>query len=277
MMTLDIKEQKYTMISNEEYHSRDELSASQIKKLLDNPYEFLHPKPMSGKNLDIGSALHKLVLERQDFDKEFAVAPDVNKRTKAGKAKLAEFEEANAGKTVVTQSDYDLCDNMARAVMDSPSSNILQGGVAEASFFSQIDGVPVRCRPDYYNEELGIVIDVKTTDDASPDAFQKAIANFGYYIQAPFYLDTLRAAGYKADTFLFVVVSKKEPHMVGFYQIDPISMDFGRAEYKRAFEIYKNIDQYDVPYFKDMSNGEVVQTLTLPNWVYYKKDASMSA
>ena len=26
----------YTMISNEEYHSRDELSASQIKKLLDN-------------------------------------------------------------------------------------------------------------------------------------------------------------------------------------------------------------------------------------------------
>jgi len=57
----------YTMISNEEYHSRDELSASQIKKLLDNPYEFLHPQEVNGKNLDIGSALHKLVLERDSL------------------------------------------------------------------------------------------------------------------------------------------------------------------------------------------------------------------
>ncbi|HHO42818.1 MAG TPA: hypothetical protein ENN12_05650 [Epsilonproteobacteria bacterium] len=275
MMILEIEDEKYTMIPNEEYHSRDELSASQIKTLLNNPYEFLHPQEISSKNLDIGSALHKLVLEKEDFYKEFAVAPDANKRTIAGREEFEDFMEANKGKRILTKQDFELCEAMAEAVLQSPSANILQGGVAEASFFGEIDGVKTRCRPDYYNEDLGLVIDLKTTDDASPDAFSKTIANYGYYIQAPFYLDTLKSAGYKADKFLFVVVSKKEPHMVGFYTIDQVAMDFGRSEYKRAFEIYKNIKDYDVPFFKDMTTGEVVQTLTLPNYAFYKKDAKL--
>lgn len=273
---LDLTEQTQpAQITNSAYHARPELGASQIKTILKNPYEYLFPKQKSGAQFSIGSAVHKLILEAHDFDKEFAVAPEVNKRTKEGKASFAAFEEAAAGKTVLSHDDHTLSKSCADSVLQHEEAKVfLSDGAAEMSFFGKINDVPVKCRPDYYRPDLGIVVDVKTTQDASPDGFIKDVANFGYYIQAAFYLDVLKSLGYPAHKFLFIVVEKKEPFMVGMYELDPVALDFGRDEYLRAFEIWRNIDHFATPIYKDTKDETVVQTLTLPSWVYYRKNAS---
>ena len=262
-------------MSNEDYHAKREfLSASSIKTLLKNPYEFLHPIRIESKAFSIGSATHSLILEPQKFNDEFVVAPDINKRTKAGREEFALFEKENANKCVLSKEDYKTSKNMSDAVLATPEvRNILQNGIAECSFFSEIDGIKVKCRPDYYREDIGLVLDVKTVQDASPDSFIRDVANFGYYIQAQFYMDTLKSLGYPAKKFLFLVVEKKEPHMVGLYELDVTSLEFGRDEYMRAFSIYKEIDKYKSPIYKDTVDKSVVQTLTLPNYVYYKRGA----
>ncbi|MGE4510056.1 MAG: PD-(D/E)XK nuclease-like domain-containing protein [Sulfurimonadaceae bacterium] len=263
-------------MTNDAYHAEKEhLSSTKIKVLLENPYLFLNPPEREeSPHFAIGSATHSLVLEPHKFEEEFAVAPECDRRTKAGKEAWAAFVDTSAGKTVIAEKDFETAKNMADAIITNQyAQTLLQNGIAECSFFSEIDGVKVKCRPDYYREDMGIIIDLKTTDNASPDGFAKTIANYGYYIQAAFYMDVLDALKKNARKFVFIAVEKKAPHMVGIYELDPISLEFGRSEYKRAFGILGQIGKYAEPTYKDITTGDVVQTLTLPNYVFYKKGA----
>ena len=262
-------------MSNEDYHAKREfLSASTVKTILKNPYEFLHPKRVDSTAFSVGSATHSLILEPHKFEDEFTVAPVVDKRTKKGKNTWAAFVEKSKGKTPLSSEEYDLSKNMSDAVLATPEiQNILTNGIAECSYFGELDGIKVKCRPDYYREDIGLIIDVKTVQDASPDAFIKDVAKWGYFIQASFYMDVLRSLGLPANKFLFLVVEKKNPHMVGLYELDVTSLDFGKDEYLRAFGIYRDIDKYKLPIYKDTVDESVVQTLTLPNYVYYKQGA----
>lgn len=265
---------KIMNMPNAEYHSHPALGSSNIKTLLKNPYEFLNPVKWDDKRFSIGSAVHKMILEPDEFNEEFAVAPEVNKKTKAGKEAWEAFCENADGKTVLDVNDYALCRSCTDAVMSHNEAKVfLSGGAAEQSFFSEIDGVQVKCRPDYYREDIGIIADVKTCQDASPDGFIRDVANFGYYIQAAFYMDVLRSLGLPANKFLFICVEKKEPFMVGLYELDIASLEFGRDEYMRAFSIYRNIDKFKTPIYRSTADESVVQTLTLPNYVYYRKGA----
>ncbi|RNM50787.1 exodeoxyribonuclease VIII, partial [Salmonella enterica] len=47
--------------------------------------------------LDMGTALHCLLLEPKEFDKRFIVAPEFNRRTNQGKADEAAFMKDVAG------------------------------------------------------------------------------------------------------------------------------------------------------------------------------------
>lgn len=259
-------------MTNEEYHSRSEISCSQIKTILKNPYEFLAKiKKEATKNMDFGSCVHKLLLEPEDFEKEFAIIPSVDKRTKEGKDAYSAFIENSIGKTIIDINDYEKakwCSQIAKTI----AGTFFKNGKAEQSYFSELDGVAVRCRPDYYIEDKGIIVDVKTTQDASRDGFLKSIANFGYHIQAAFYIDTLRSIGLKADKFMFVAIETKEPFMIGLYELDDVSIEFGRAQYKKALELVNSgkINEFRAPLYKDQNDLTVVQTLTLPNYVYYQ-------
>lgn len=262
-------------MTNSEYHAHPALGSSGVKSILKNPYSYLHPQEMTGKNLDIGSAIHKLILEPHDFEKEFAVAPSVDRRTKAGKEAWAEFVGASVGKTVLAAEDYETAKGAAESVLYHPEAQfLLSDGVAESSHFADLDGVACKCRPDYYRERDGIVVDVKSTEDASPDGFAKAVANFGYYIQDPFYCDVLLSSGKPVSRFIFIAVERKPPHMVGIYELDHVARDFGRDEYRRAFKILSDIDNYKRPLYVDTATGDVVQTIELPSYVFYRKNAS---
>lgn len=259
-------------MTNEEYHSRSEISCSQIKTILKNPYEFLAKvKKEPTKNMDFGSCVHKLLLEPEDFEKEFAIMPEIDKRTKEGKELFVQFMVKHGSKTFLNGEDFEKakwCAQIAKEIAGA----FFKNGEAEQSYFSELDGVPVRCRPDYYIEDKGIIVDVKTTADASRDGFIKSIANFGYHIQTAFYMDTLRSLGMKADKFMFVAIETKEPFMIGLYELDDVSIEHGRTQYKKALELISSdkINEFTAPLYKDQNDFTVVQTLTLPNYVYYQ-------
>lgn len=262
-------------MTNEEYHSRPELSASQIKQILSNPHLYAtgFKQPQSDA-MALGSAIHSLVLEPHKFNDEFAVLPELNLRTNEGKAAKLLFESQIGGKTVLKADQYETAQNASLSIIRSKIAYLLQNGAVEESYFSNLDGIDVRVRPDYYREDIGVVFDVKTTQDASADGFTKAVANFMYYVQAAFYLKTLQSLGKKAERFVFVAVETKAPYMVGVYELAPEAIDFGWNEIQRAFDIYKEIDKYKEPIYRDTKDGSIIQTITLPSYVYYKNNAS---
>lgn len=260
-------------MSNSDYRAREGLSSSDIKMLLENPYKYKigYKKPKS-ENLALGSAVHSLILEPENFKRDFLVMPDLNLRTKEGKEEKAklEYEAESSGKILIKEDSYkkalDIVDNFKqRSVFD-----MFKNGVSEVSFFSEINGIKCKARPDYFIQDKGIILDLKTTSQengASPDNFLKAIANFRYYIQAKWYMLLTGA-----KEFYFVVLETESPYMLGVYELDKVSLDFAEKEILRAFEIFRNLDKFQ-SIFLDNLDYSKVQTLTLPNYVYYQKGA----
>ncbi|HBS1258763.1 TPA: exodeoxyribonuclease VIII, partial [Klebsiella pneumoniae] len=86
----------YFDISNEDYHAGDGVSKSQLDMVALSPalLQWQKSAPVDTeklKALDMGTALHCLLLEPEEFDKRFIVAPPFNRRTNQGKADEAAF------------------------------------------------------------------------------------------------------------------------------------------------------------------------------------------
>lgn len=262
MLELNFDEEE---LSNSEYHKLKALGSTNIKEILKSPYKFSQGIRMEQtKAMAIGSLIHCMVLEPHKVKDEFFIKEKVTLDNAIDRI----------GKTQVSMEDYATAKACAESIM-AQVGDLFTGGVAEKPFFSNFDGVDVKCKPDYYIEEIGLVIDIKKCQDASPDGFQKDAAKYGYFISAPFYIDVLKSLGHSADRFLFVCVEEKFPHMVAVYEYDFTALDFGRKEYHRALDIYKRIDQYKDPIYRDTKDSTtVVQTITIPSWVMYQNNTS---
>lgn len=263
-------------LSIKDYHARPELSKSSLDLLAKSPYHLKNKElfRVESPSLNLGSATHGLVLEPDLFNEEFAVSEKFNKRTTIGKEAHKAFELQNQGKIILDEGTFAIAKNMSENVLKLGKC-FLSNGIAESSFFGELEGVKVRCRPDYYIEELGIVVDLKTAQDASNHGFMQSVAKYNYHVQAAFYLDTLRSIGKNAKKFLFIAVESKAPFMVAFYELDHAAIDQGVKRYKELLERYKYCQRTNnwsgyADFDKQNEKVSLVQTLTLPAWKFYE-------
>lgn len=184
-----------------------------------------------------------------------------------------EWAETVAGRIVLTQDEWDQLHAMRDAVMAHPvASKLLTSvpGTAEQSVYwnDPITGELCRCRPDYWRND-GILVDLKTTDDASLDEFSRSVAKWRYHVQAPYYLDgcaqAIQQAGLDLGVprhFLFLVVEKKPPYGVAVYQLDADSMELGRQQYRQDLDLYHRCRQAgEWPGYSDS-----IQEIGVPQW-----------
>ena len=122
----------------------------------------------------------------------------------------------------------------------------------------------LRGRPDALGDNL--IVDLKTAQDASPEAFARTAANFGYHAQAAYYLDGLRELGECDEdaVFLFVVVEKTAPYGVAVYNLDEEALDAGRTVYQRAWQTMRQCRASNN--FPGYSASRNIETLSLPRW-----------
>ena len=111
-------------IPDDDYHSdTDTVSSTGLKKMLISAAHFqanLKREQKPTPALEIGRAVHALILERESYAARFAVAPVINRRTKVGKQEWADFQEANAGKTILSAADNLTAMQCAEGMMAHP-------------------------------------------------------------------------------------------------------------------------------------------------------------
>lgn len=226
-------------LTNLEYHSLQGISSSTLKYLEESVIHFenLGLFRFDSTTFNFGSCVHKLILEPEDFDKEFVVMPSFDGRTKKGKANKEAFFSENTDKTIIQSEDYEAAVKMAKNVQ-AIAGGLLQNGIVESSYFVDDDGLLIKCRPDYYIQRLGLVVDFKTTADISEFGIKKSIANYRYDWSAVFYMKVLRLLNLSAERFLFVFVEKTAPHMVKIREIDNESL------IKAELEVNEMLDKY---------------------------------
>ena len=228
-------------MTNECYHRRvrgmagDErqpmLSVSGIKELSKSPMHFRHlmdhPKDPTPA-MQIGTVFHALTLEPDTINEVMAVAPAVDRRTKAGKAAWADFQESLGDRIAVKPDDFEKIQRMALAVHQHPEAAELLGlpGMTEVSvFWTDYRGFWCKCRPDRLTED-GVIIDLKSTDDASPEGFARACAKYKYHWQAAWYLAGLTGVTRAAHRdFRLIAVEKDPPYGVGVYRMPQVYTD----------------------------------------------------
>ena len=82
-------------------------------------------KPAPTPAMQRGTALHTAVLEPETWADVVAVQPRLDRRTKAGKAAAAEFEQAAAGRVVLSADDAEEVALMADGVRCHPAAKVL--------------------------------------------------------------------------------------------------------------------------------------------------------
>lgn len=265
------------VMTNDEYHGSKGYSKSHLDVINKGDRHYWHrylnpdrePEAPSAA-LIMGSAIHSAILEPDLFPSEYVMAPTgINRRTNDGKAAYAAFEKANAGKVVLDPDDYAMCLAVRDAVHKHPvASGLLQGGRAEQTVFA-IDpdtSELVKCRMDYLHDSGGMIVDLKTTEDASPAGFGKSAANFRYPVQTAWYNDVLDAAfGEHPPVWAFLAVEKKPPYCVGIYFTEDDQIIRARIAARRNLERILECKRTNV--WQDY--GYEPQPLLLPAWAKF--------
>ena len=237
----------YAGITNADYHAGPGISKSGLDLLARSPLHYWH-RYLSGRPADrietgamrFGTAVHAAILEPEDYAR-WVVMPKVDRRFKEGKA-IAEAAEARAaqeGVRIIEQHEHNAILDIAAAVRGHPViGQELATGVAEVSgyWIDEETGVFCRCRPDWLG--AGLILDVKTTENAEPSAFLRSAYTYRYWVQAAFYLDGVAANGLNVGQFLFAAVEKAPPYAVMAYNASPALIEAGRREYKRLLRLY---------------------------------------
>lgn len=244
-------------LSNEDYHHLKAVSPSQIKVLKRSPLHYFdqfladdrEKKPPTASMLK-GTALHTAILEPELWDETVIILPSdaPNKPTKKQleakkpsaetQAEITWWEEFNDsinGRIVISLDDADDVRRMADAVRKHPAAAFLLElpGRREASYTwtDEATGLECKTRPDWHSLDGRIVLDVKTTEDASRVAFAKTIANLDYHVQAAWNLD---AQG--GELFLSLVVENSRPYGVAVYPASEAMLEAGRRRISAAME-----------------------------------------
>jgi exodeoxyribonuclease VIII len=224
--------------SNDIYHSHDSISASGLKTIAQYGIEYyLTQTHAESEAMKLGTAIHTAILEPDTFFDIYEVMTEkFDLRTKLGKAKKLEFDEKAKGKIVLQKDHYDVVKNLMKRLDTNSLAQKYIKGEKELSHYLEYEGMPVRVRPDVINHVEGFIADIKKTRlTASDKDFTKTVRQFGYHIQAAFYMDML-----EVDTFRFIVCEDKAPYTIVVHALCDESIEKGRKAWRDAFKQWKN-------------------------------------
>lgn len=193
--------------------------------------------------MDKGSAAHTIILGRgQAFvrhPEDLLNAAGAMNSLKDSRAWIA--AEKAKGHIVLRHDDYDDVFNMADEILAHPRAAELftdPSGHAEVSAYHEASaGLWMRSRFDLMRHTL---VDLKTTVDPHPEAWQASAWKFGYYIQDVSYRRAYMACTGDPDPgpMTFIVVGSKAPHLVGVYTLSAEFERLAAEQLDAALELY---------------------------------------
>lgn len=275
-------------MTEREYRQHEGIRRSELWKISESPQKFRwamdNPEPPS-QSLVFGAVVHKLLLEPETFDNEFAVMPNCDKRTKEGKEIYNAFLQSVQGKDIdiVTEDDYQVAQAMVDAAKDAPYVERLLNGEHEVGFFwnDELTGEPCKSRLDCLSSVNGkpIIVEYKTTADASTDEFMRSAVRYGYDFQAAMQIEALRYGSdickkhvedgverFDEPTFVFIAQEKKPPYAVNVMSADKLFIERGREVFRELIGIYHDCKQTG-EWWGYQGKFANINNLALPAWL----------
>jgi hypothetical protein len=268
-------------LSRDEYDRLQRVNWSTLKVLAKSPAHYRHQLLAKNDDTDarkLGRAVHLAVFEPERFASECVLWEDGRR---AGK-KWEAFSARHGAREILTAREHECCLTLQRAVRtDAAAGKYLAGGKGEmtllwrhgVSGMGGLAGFDLDCkgRVDFL-ADVGAIVDLKTTRDASPDGFAKECWKYRYHAQAAFYTDGHEAATGARLPYVIVAVETAAPHAVQVYRVPESVLEVGREEYRTLLERlhFCRTNAIWPAYF----DGE--SELSLPKWAIDSPDEDVS-
>lgn len=199
-------------------------------------------EPVHKDEWDFGHAVHQLVLEPGRKD---VVVIDAD--SWRGKDAQAQRDAVRAaGKVPMLRADYDAavavaeCARQAEVDGEVLSDIIIDRSRTEVTMVWREEeyGIWCRARTDILQLRGDLIIDLKTTADASPSEFSRSFINYGYHVQEAFYRRGYRRLTGRDPVFRFVAVDKTPPYETAVFASSPDAAEYGDRYVERAIRMF---------------------------------------
>lgn len=281
----------------DEYHAWEAASNSRLTKLMKSPQHlraYLEAEHTDTPALSFGRAAHVAILEPDAFRSQYGTASQCIAKTKKGErcsktgtwpivgggalctTHLSEEAEVDESIELLTDADFAACLAMRDSVhaMKRAGGMLAGDGDVELSIAWDDPTTGVRCkgRLDRLSLDLpgGVIVDLKTTNDASLLSFERSIFSFGYHRQAGMYLDGAKEVGITAKHYVILAVEKKPPYGVGVFRLTEGAIDGGRDQLRPLLGLYARIQ--DLPREDWWGYPDEVRDVSLPRYAWDQLD-----
>ena len=241
---------------------KSKISASDVKNFLKSPryyyyqkYERVKKSSEDERHFIVGSALHEMVLEPNEFNKHYVVSPKFDRRTSEGKKSYEDFLQEAGDRAVLTEDEIDIINKVADSVIRSKGAGELIGNsYKELSIYTKDEesGLNIRLRPDIYPKTMSTIADLKTCINSSPRGFKSDVYSYGYGITAAFYMDFA-----KRENYVFIACEKIAPYQVSLFVLADDIIDHARKQYRMALDLLKW--SYEKNYWCNYVEFEILQ------------------
>lgn len=232
-------------MSEAEYRPLPAMNASALRCLATlTPAHWSHQlaNPERTPAMALGSALHAAVLEPVDFFQRYAVAPECDRRTTAGKATWADFLARNAGREPLKQEDFEVVEGMRDGLIRHADCKLWLDLCAsrEVVLVGELEGLQAKAKIDAVTLGHGYFCDIKSIGKAATmAACQYACEDSGYFLQCAFYRRMLVAAGVEFNGCALLFVEKDRPHCARCLPVSIAALDLADFALDAAIANYK--------------------------------------
>jgi len=292
------------------YLEKKRISSSGLKEALKTPRAFFYDWEESFEHenkpcFELGTFAHMAFLEPELFD-SVKVAPEVNMASKDGVIIMIKFlQNLNDGFTTDISADwkmqdlkekylyeyqrckYQLIQKEHYQIIQALKRNyywygggiipkILKGAISETSFYGvdKSTGLPVKVRPDYFNIEenigVNVVISFKTTRCDDIGHFVYNAAKLKYELSEGMYQEVMsEITERKFNVTIMIMLQTVIPYDVAVLWWAPDDLQLGKYKYREAMSIVKQC--FDANWFPGFdaraeSGAHGIIDMKLPEW-----------
>lgn len=228
-------------VIDDDYHSFKAINSTSIKAAsismahFNSKYDPDPTAPISERasHFAFGSALHAYMLDMPEFNRSFVVRPNLDLRTKEGRA----WKEENKYRYILSRDDFYYIQKMSKSIVESFWWQEFTEGehYTELAMFWVCDTSGLQCKSkvDLFNPKIGI-LDLKTTSkNVTERELFYAYKNYRYDLQQAHYVAGLRSCvPYSSERFALGFVEKNAPFATRSTILEATTQTNTEAEYK---------------------------------------------
>lgn len=250
-----------------DYYDVDALGSGRLKTFLESRrrYEAIYVTrtmpEKSGRKLEVGTAIHLMLLQPHLVDKRIAVIPPevLGKNGARNTNAWRDWEAEHAGMILLTESELQLCQDMAglaERALEQRGLSVQLCDVEEPHYWTE-NGLSCKSLTDILTPDRELIVDVKTTEDTTEYAFNRVAKNLCYGLQTVHYERAiLECYGVHAD-WNWLAVPTAPPFVVRWYGLEDDSRSYWKSRRQKLMEELKAC--HETGDFAEAGEGQVVR------------------